>query len=97
MIILSKKGLCEKFGVENYKHIPQNYRDRLEKELNILIKKGFGSYAMILYDIFEFAKKEDIMYSPGRGSAAGSLVLYCLGITTIDPIEYGLIFERFFV
>lgn len=95
MIKLSKKGLCEKFAVNKYEDVPQNYRNRLETELDVLVRKGFGSYAMILHDIFEFAKSEDIMYSPGRGSAAGSLVLYCLGITTIDPIEYGLIFERF--
>ena len=69
--------------------------DRLEYELEILKRKGFGSYGMILYDIFQFCKREKIMTGSGRGSALGSLVLFCLGITTIDPLKHGLIFERF--
>jgi DNA polymerase-3 subunit alpha len=92
---LSKKGLCDYFSVSTYEECPEIYRKRLERELEVLKRKGFGSYAMILYDIFEFCKKEDIMRGPARGSAGGSLALFCLGITTLDPIKHDLIFERF--
>lgn len=71
------------------------YENRLNHELKIIISMHFENYFLIVYDFILFAKKNDIMVGPGRGSAAGSLVSYCLGITDIDPIRYGLIFERF--
>jgi DNA polymerase-3 subunit alpha len=95
MEILSKNGLTKYIGVENYEDCPKEYRKRLEYELDVLKRKGFGSYSMILYDLFQFCRKNNIMTGCGRGSALGSLVLFCLGITTIDPLKYDLIFERF--
>jgi len=91
----SMKGLAEKLKVEDFKHAPKEYRERLAKELEIILRKGFASYIMILWDVFNFAKEEDIMRGPARGSGGGSLLLYALDITTLDPIKYELIFERF--
>ena len=91
----SKKGLIEKLNVKTWDEVPLEYRKRLAKELEILLRKGFASYIMILWDVFNFSKREEIMRGPARGSGGGSLTLYALDITTLDPIEYGLIFERF--
>jgi DNA polymerase-3 subunit alpha len=71
------------------------YRKRLDYELDVIKKTGFVSYFLIVSDFINYAKKEGIPVGPGRGSAAGSLVAYCLGITDIDPIKYDLLFERF--
>jgi len=71
------------------------YRDRLESELGIVQRMGFAGYFLIVYDFIEFARSRGIPVGPGRGSAAGSLVAYALGITNIDPLPYNLIFERF--
>lgn len=71
------------------------YIQRLEYELDVLSRMGFVNYFLVVYDIIRFAKKEGIYVGPGRGSAAGSLVAYCLGITDVDPLKYGLLFERF--
>lgn len=71
------------------------YKDRLDEELQVITKMNFSGYFLIVWDFIDFAKKHNIPVGPGRGSAAGSLVAYCLGITDIDPIKYGLIFERF--
>lgn len=71
------------------------YYERLEKELEIISKKNFSGYFLIVEDFINWAKSQGIMVGPGRGSAAGALVSYALGITEIDPIKYGLIFERF--
>ena len=71
------------------------YISRLQYELDVIIKMHFEDYFLIVYDFILYAKKNGIMVGPGRGSAAGSLVSYCLGITEIDPIKYGLLFERF--
>lgn len=71
------------------------YRDRLDYELSVIIKMHFEDYFLIVYDFIKYAKKNGIYVGPGRGSGAGSLVCYCLGITDIDPIKYGLLFERF--
>ena len=70
-------------------------QQRLEYELGVLEKTGFVSYILIVWDFIRFAKDRKIPVGPGRGSAAGSLVAYVLGITDIDPLQYGLIFERF--
>ena len=71
------------------------YEKRLEYELDIIIKMGFSGYFLIVADFMLYSRRNDIPVGPGRGSAAGSLVAYCLTITNIDPIKYGLIFERF--
>jgi len=73
----------------------ENYRNRLEEELQIISSEGFASYFLIVADFVNYAKKNSIPVGPGRGSAAGSLVAYALRITEIDPIPYGLLFERF--
>ncbi|RLB86166.1 MAG: DNA polymerase III subunit alpha, partial [Deltaproteobacteria bacterium] len=73
----------------------QQYKDRLEYELDIICKMGFAGYFLIVSDFIEYARCSNIPVGPGRGSAAGSLVAYCLRITNIDPIKYGLLFERF--
>lgn len=71
------------------------YRERLSHELDIIEKKNFSSYFIIVADMIDWAKKNNIFVGPGRGSAAGSLVCYALGITSIDPIKYDLLFSRF--
>lgn len=75
--------------------LKREYVDRLEYELNTIIKMGFTDYFLIVYDFIRYARSKDIYVGPGRGSAAGSLVAYCLGITHIDPIQNQLLFERF--
>ena len=75
--------------------LAREYEKRLHYELDIIKKTGFASYFLIVADFIKFAKSEGIPVGPGRGSAAGSLIAYCLGITDIDPIKYDLIFERF--
>lgn len=71
------------------------YRDRLTYELDVIRKTGFAGYFLIVSDFIAYARSQDIPVGPGRGSAAGSLAAYCLGITNIDPIKYDLLFERF--
>lgn len=75
--------------------VPEEYRKRLDDELNIILSMGFADYFLIVWDFIRYARKQDILIGPGRGSAAGSLTAYCLGITHIDPIQSGLLFERF--
>ncbi len=79
---------------ENEK-IPANYSERLEKELNLIDKMGFSNYFLIVADFVREAKERGILVGPGRGSAAGSLISFSLGITEVDPINYQLLFERF--
>src|SRR5437762_5078535 len=90
---LCAKGLLERYG-HRAKSDPQ-LQKRLDYELGVLEKTGFISYILIVWDFIHFAKERCIPVGPGRGSAAGSLVAYVLGITDIDPLQYGLIFERF--
>lgn len=73
----------------------QEYKDRLEYELDIIEKMDFPTYFLIVQDFLNWARSKGIPVGPGRGSAAGSLVCYCIGITEVDPIKYGLYFERF--
>jgi len=73
----------------------QEYDDRLKEELSIIKDKKFASYFLVVADMINWAKSEKILVGPGRGSAAGSLVCYALGITDVDPIKYGLLFFRF--
>ena len=89
--LLVKNGLKSIFGEK----VNKVYLDRLKYELDIINKMGFCNYFLIVWDYVNFAKQNNILVGPGRGSAAGSLVSFCLGITTIDPIKYDLFFERF--
>lgn len=73
----------------------QSYRDRLEYELSVISSMGFTDYFLIVWDFIKYARDQGIMVGPGRGSGAGSLAAYALSITNIDPLRYGLIFERF--
>jgi DNA polymerase III subunit alpha len=68
---------------------------RMEEELEVIRQTGYSSYFLIVWDFYNFAREQGILTGPGRGSAAGSLVAYCLGITNLDPIAHGLLFERF--
>jgi DNA polymerase-3 subunit alpha len=90
---LCHEGLQKRYG-ERAK-IDNQLSERLDYELGVLEKTGFVSYILIVWDFIHFAKERGIPVGPGRGSAAGSLVAYVLGITDIDPLQYGLIFERF--
>lgn len=76
-------------------NVLKDYSDRLIYELSIIKKMGFSNYFLVVYDFILYAKKNNILVGPGRGSAAGSLVAYSLGITEIDPLKYDLLFERF--
>ncbi|PWU21240.1 MAG: DNA polymerase III subunit alpha, partial [Candidatus Rokuibacteriota bacterium] len=69
--------------------------ERLRYELGVICKMGFSGYFLVVWDFIAYARRQGIAVGPGRGSSAGSLVAYCLGITSVDPIRYGLIFERF--
>ncbi|MBI2206969.1 MAG: DNA polymerase III subunit alpha [Candidatus Rokubacteria bacterium] len=69
--------------------------ERLEHELRIIEKMGFAGYFLVVWDFIHYARQQGVAVGPGRGSSAGSLVAYCLGITNVDPIRYGLLFERF--
>lgn len=91
LLALTKKGLVKRLNNKENKI----YQERLEYELSVIKEMGFVDYFLIVYDYILFAKKHDILVGPGRGSAAGSLVAYSLGITDIDPIKYDLLFERF--
>jgi len=89
--------LCEE-GLKNRldgKKIPKEYQDRLEYELKTVHEMGFETYFLIVHDFVKYAKEKNIMVGPGRGSAAGSIMAWSLNITDLDPIEYGLFFERF--
>src|SRR5438874_7906088 len=90
---LCYKGLGERYGERATKD--QELIKRLEYEIDVLKRTGFISYILIVWDFIHFAKERGIPVGPGRGSAAGSIVAYVLGITDIDPLQYGLIFERF--
>ncbi|MEP6902840.1 MAG: DNA polymerase III subunit alpha, partial [Actinomycetota bacterium] len=73
----------------------EDYQDRIQKEILTIGNMGFPGYFLIVWEFINYAKQKDIPVGPGRGSAAGSLVAYCLGITDIDPLQYDLLFERF--
>ena len=85
------KGLTERYGENCDDAIVQ----RLEYELSVISKMGYVDYFLIVWDFIRYARENAIMVGPGRGSAAGSIVAYCLGITSIDPLKYNLLFERF--
>lgn len=88
---LAKVGLNRRLNGQ----VDNTYKERLSYELKIIDEMGFSNYFLVVYDFIKYAKQHDILVGPGRGSAAGSLVSYCLGITEIDPLKYDLLFERF--
>ena len=91
----AEAGLLEKFGAKSMDEIAPQYQARLHFELDVMTKMGFAGYFLVVADLVAHAKREGIRVGPGRGSAAGSLVSYALGITGLDPIKHGLLFERF--
>lgn len=95
----SREGLKERLahisGTEDLDTKVLAYHERLDKELKVINRMGFPGYFLIVADFIDYAKDNDIPVGPGRGSAAGSLVAFCLGITNVDPIKYNLLFERF--
>src|SRR3954463_4936565 len=90
LVELGEKGLHRRYDT-----IDDTLRDRLQFELKTIREMGFADYFLIVWDFISFAKRNGIGVGPGRGSAAGSLVAYCLEITNLDPIKYDLLFERF--
>ncbi|MCX5713738.1 MAG: DNA polymerase III subunit alpha [Candidatus Omnitrophica bacterium] len=89
------KGLCEQGLKNRFPEVTPEIRERLEYELKMIKNMGFISYFLIVWDFIHYAKSKNIPVGPGRGSAAGSLVSYLLSITDINPLNYGLLFERF--
>jgi len=87
---LVEDGMRWRFGTPD-----ASVTERAASELDVIRQTGYASYFLIVWDFYNFARKSGIAVGPGRGSAAGSLVSYCLGITNLDPLEHGLIFERF--
>jgi DNA polymerase-3 subunit alpha len=94
---LCNDGLILRYGDENMQagDTGMTLRERLDYELGVIRKMGYVDYFLIVWDFINYAKEHDIPVGPGRGSAAGSIVAYCLKITNIDPIKYNLLFERF--
>ncbi len=88
------EGLERNYGAAE-EAVKKELKGRLDYELSVIKEMGFVDYFLIVWDFIKYAKDHDIMVGPGRGSAAGSIVSYCLGITNIDPIKYQLLFERF--
>ena len=89
------RHLCNEGLRTKYKEITVDIQERLDYEIKTISDMGFVDYFLIVWDFIKYAKDNDIMVGPGRGSAAGSLVAYSLGITNIDPLKYNLLFERF--
>jgi DNA polymerase-3 subunit alpha len=87
--------LCEAGLARRYERATEELRERLQFELKTVREMGFADYFLIVWDFIHFAKTHGISVGPGRGSAAGSLAAYCLEITDVDPMQYGLLFERF--
>ncbi len=89
------RRLCAKGAEKRYGKITEEIKKRLDYELSVIEKMGFVDYFLIVWDFVHYAKSNDIPVGPGRGSGAGSLCAYCMGITEIDPLRYNLLFERF--
>ncbi len=89
------RKLCEDGFSQRYENPPKEYRERLEYEIGVISRMGYVNYYMIVWDFIRYAKESGIPVGPGRGSGAASIVAYCLHITEVDPMQYGLIFERF--
>ncbi|MBR4510306.1 MAG: DNA polymerase III subunit alpha, partial [Ruminococcus sp.] len=88
---LAHAGMTKRYG----RDIPEDAEKRLEYELSVITEKHFTDYFLIVWDFIRYAREHDIPVGPGRGSGAGSLVAYCIGITGIDPLKFNLMFERF--
>ncbi|HAN45362.1 MAG TPA: trans-splicing intein-formed DNA polymerase III subunit alpha N-terminal partner DnaE-N [Cyanobacteria bacterium UBA8156] len=88
-------GLQERCRADSRAAIAEEYQQRLLRELEVIEQKGFATYFLVVWDYIRFARERGVPVGPGRGSAAGSLVAYAMGITNIDPIHHGLLFERF--
>lgn len=89
------QGILDRFNTLERSDIPPHYQERLRYEMQIMQQMGFATYFLVVWDFIKYARDRNIPVGPGRGSAAGSLVAYALGITNIDPIHHGLLFERF--
>ncbi len=89
------RKLCADGMKKKLPRADQAVNDRLEYELSVIERMGFVDYFLIVWDFIDFAKQHGIIVGPGRGSGAGSLAAYCLNITDVDPLKYGLLFERF--
>ena len=88
-------GLLERMNVPNREALTDEYQARMKYEVAMMHQMGFATYFLVVWDYIKFARDNDISVGPGRGSAAGSLVAYAMGITNIDPVHHGLLFERF--
>ena len=92
---VSEQGLRQRLKLATTDPIDDHYGERLTYELGVMEQMGFPTYFLVVWDYIRFAREQGIPVGPGRGSAAGSLVAYALGITNIDPVQNGLLFERF--
>ena len=92
---VTEQGLRDRLGLSPADSIDEGYAERMAYELKIMEQMGFPTYFLVVWDYIRFAREQSIPVGPGRGSAAGSLVAYALGITNIDPVSNGLLFERF--
>ncbi|MBQ7228521.1 MAG: DNA polymerase III subunit alpha, partial [Clostridia bacterium] len=88
---MAEAGLVRRYGED----VPAEYRERLDYELSVVDRMGYTDYYLIVHDFVAYAKSRDIPVGPGRGSGAGSIAAYCVGITDVDPMKYDLLFERF--
>lgn len=88
---ISYEGMYRRYG----ENVPDNIKERLEYELSVISEKQFVDYFLIVWDFIRYARENNVPVGPGRGSGAGSLCAYCIGITGIDPMKYNLMFERF--
>jgi DNA polymerase-3 subunit alpha len=88
---LTREGAAARYGDP----LPEEVSERIDLELGVILQMGLAGYFLIVWDLIRFAREQGIRVGPGRGSAAGSVVSYCLRITDVDPLRYGLIFERF--
>ena len=89
------RTLVEEGATQRYGEIATEVRERIDHELDVITSMGFGGYFLIVWDLIRYAREQGIRVGPGRGSAAGSVVSYSLRITDLDPLRYGLLFERF--
>ena len=92
---LIQDGITKKLELQNFSEVPDTYKERLDYELKVILKMGYEGYFLIVADFVNWAKHNSVPVGPGRGSGAGSLIAYAIGITGIDPIKYDLLFERF--
>ncbi len=94
---VTRQGLLERLKCRNHSEVDPAYMHRLEVELKVMQEKGFSTYFLVVWDYIKYARDNNIPVGPGRGSAAGSLVAYCLKITNIDPIHHGLLLSVFLI